>query len=268
MHPDNVRSITAANVDCCVLANNHVIDYGYSGLRETLDSLRQAGIRTAGAGGNLAEASAPAVIDVQGKGRIIVFGIGTETSGIPPRWAATADRPGVNFLEDLSERTAERIVAPARQIKRPGDVVVASIHWGGNWGFEVPGAHVRFAHHLIQGGVDVVHGHSSHHVRPIEVFDGRLILYGCGNFLDDYEGIGGYEEFRPDLSLMHFPVLDAASGRLSSLHMTPMQIKKLQARRASRRDAQWLKDTINRESARFGVQVEYEDEAGRLVLRC
>ena len=40
-----------------------------------------------------------------------------------------------------------------------------------------------------QGGIDVVHGHSSHHPRPIEVYQRRLILYGCGDFIDDYEGI-------------------------------------------------------------------------------
>jgi poly-gamma-glutamate synthesis protein (capsule biosynthesis protein) len=167
---DNGSGLTAAHIDCCVLANNHVLDYGHAGLRETLESLQRAGMRTAGAGRDLAEAGAPAVIEVAGKGRVIVFGFGTETSGILPSWAATDDRPGVNFLEDLSEETA------VRRIERPRDVVVASIHWGGNWGFEVPQAHVRFAHDLVHAGVDIVHGHSSHHVRPIELFEDRLIL--------------------------------------------------------------------------------------------
>jgi poly-gamma-glutamate synthesis protein (capsule biosynthesis protein) len=266
MHPDNVPCLTAAHIDCCVLANNHVLDYGYAGLRETLETLQRAGVRTAGAGRNLAEAGAPAVIDVRGKGRVLVFGFGTETSGILPSWAATEDRPGVNFLEDLSEQTVGPIRRAVRRIKRPRDVVVASIHWGGNWGFEVPAAHVRFAHDLIHAGVDIVHGHSSHHVRPIDLFEDRLILYGCGNFLDDYEGIGGYEELRPDLSLTYFPVVDPATGRLATLHMTPMQIRKFQARRASLEDARWLRDTINRESARFGFRVELEEEGG-LVLR-
>ena len=48
---------------------------------------------------------------------------------------------------------------------------------------------IRFAHRLIDAGVDVVHGHSSHHPRPIEVYRGKLILYGCGDTIDDYEGI-------------------------------------------------------------------------------
>src|SRR5581483_8942722 len=133
MHPDNVPCILAARIDCCVLANNHVLDYGHRGLVETLETLARAGVRTAGAGRSLEEAARPAVIDVPGKGRVVVFGFGTETSGIPPAWAATGERPGVNFI-DLSDATVGRIRRAIRRIKRPRDVVVASIHWGGNWG--------------------------------------------------------------------------------------------------------------------------------------
>jgi len=256
MHPENVPCLAAAGIDCCALANNHVLDYGYAGLRETLATLRRAGLRTAGAGRNLAEASAPAVLDVPGKGRVVVFAFGTPTSGIPPRWAATEQRPGVSFLEDFSAETVARIACSVRRIKRPRDVVVVSIHWGANWGFEVPAAHVRFAHALIGAGVDVVHGHSSHHVLPLEVFEERLVLYGCGDFVDDYEGIGGHEEFRPDLRLMYFPVVDPATGRLLSLRMIPMRMRRFQLRRASAEEACWLEATINRESARFGFRAK------------
>jgi poly-gamma-glutamate synthesis protein (capsule biosynthesis protein) len=266
MHPDNVPSITAAQIDCCVLANNHVLDYGVSGLLETLETLQGAGLRSTGAGRNLAEARAPAVIDVPGKGRVIVFACGTGTSGILPSWAATDDGPGVNLLADLSGDTLDEIRDMVRGVKRGGDIVVVSIHWGDNWGFDVPEEHVRFAHGLIQAGVDVVHGHSSHHVRPLEVFEGKLILYGCGDFLDDYEGIGGSEEFRDDLALMYFPTVDACTGRLLDLCMRPMRIKNLRTSHASRDDARWLRDTINRESRKFALQVELRDHPG-LELR-
>ncbi len=266
MHPDNVPCLTAAGIDCCALANNHVLDYGRSGLLETLETLRRAGVRSAGAGRNLTEARAPAVIEVPGKGRVVVFGFGTESSGIPPSWAATEDRPGIDLLEDLSERTVDRIGDMVRTVRRPRDVVVASIHWGGNWGFAVPEEHVRFGHGLIRAGVDVVHGHSSHHARPIEVFEGKLILYGCGDFLDDYEGIAGYEEFRADLTLMYFPTLDPVTGRLLELDMTPMQIRRFRANRASCEDAGWLTETLNRESWMFGFRAELREDH-RLELR-
>jgi poly-gamma-glutamate synthesis protein (capsule biosynthesis protein) len=266
LHPDNAPCITAAGIDCCVLANNHVLDYGYAGLFETLETLARAGVRSAGAGRNLAAARAPAVIEIPSKGRVVVFAFGTESSGIPPSWAGTEERPGVSLLEDLSARTVDGIRDMVREVKGPRDIVVASIHWGGNWGFGVPEEHVRFGHGLIQAGVDLVHGHSSHHVRPIEVFEGKLILYGCGDFLDDYEGITGYEEFRDDLTLMYFPSVDVLTGRLLDLCMTPMQIRRFRANRASVEGAGWLRDTLNRESRTFDVQLELRGDQ-RLEVR-
>jgi poly-gamma-glutamate capsule biosynthesis protein CapA/YwtB (metallophosphatase superfamily) len=97
----------------------------------------------------------------------------------------------VRLPRDLSETTADEVVERLREVKRLGDVVVASIHWGSNWGYDVPAEHVGSARRLVDGGVDIVHGHSSHHPRPIEIYRGRLILYGCGDFIDDYEGISG-----------------------------------------------------------------------------
>ncbi|MDN5881863.1 MAG: CapA family protein, partial [Nitrosospira sp.] len=109
MHPDNIPCITAANIDCCALANNHVLDWGYAGLAETLKTLKTAGIKTAGAGRNIQEARAPAVMALPGKGRVLVFSFGSETSGIPWSWAAWADKPGVNLLQDFSKETIRGI---------------------------------------------------------------------------------------------------------------------------------------------------------------
>jgi poly-gamma-glutamate synthesis protein (capsule biosynthesis protein) len=255
MHPANVPCLTAASIDCCALANNHVLDYGYPGLLETLDALAGAGIRAAGAGRTTAEARAPALIDIPGKGRVIVFSFATRSSGVPGSWNAGDERPGIDLLEDLSDRTVARIGAAVTSAKRPRDVVVASIHWGDNWGYRVPAEHVRFGHELIGAGVDVVHGHSSHHPRPIEVFEGKLILHGCGDFVDDYEGISGYEEFRGDLALMYLADIDPADGRLVALSMAPMRMRRFRLNRASHEEARWLCDTINRESGGFGFRV-------------
>ncbi len=266
MHPDNVQCLTAARIDVCTLANNHVLDFGYAGLLETLDTLARAGLKTAGVGRNLAEAREPAVVDLAEKGRLVVFGFGDETSGVPPSWAATGERPGIDFLSDLSEATARGVVERVRLAKRPGDVVVASVHWGSNWGYHVPPEQQRFARRLIEGGVDIVHGHSSHHARPIEVYRDRLILDGCGDFLDDYEGIGGYKEFRHDLTLMYFPTVETPTGRLERLRLTPMQVQNLRVNLAAPANARWLRDTLRRVSQPFGSEVELDGD-GALIVR-
>lgn len=110
----------------------------------------------------------------------------------------------------------------------------------------------------------MIHGHSSHHVMAFEVYRGKPIFYGCGDVINDYEGIGGRERYRPDLALMYFPTLDAATGELATLELVPMQIRRMRLNRASREDAAWLRDLLNREGDRFGTRVELRDD-GRIV---
>ncbi len=267
MHPQNIPVLTQAGINFCALANNHILDWGYAGLSETLQTLQKAHIASSGAGRNLSEAAAPAVMALAGKPRVIVFSFGLASSGIPLSWAASADKPGVNLLTDLSENTVRHIAQNVRRIKQQGDIVVASIHWGGNWGYNIPGAQKAFAHRLIdEADIDVIHGHSSHHVKGIEVHKEKLILYGCGDFINDYEGIGGYEEFRADLSLMYFVTIDPATGKLSELQMIPTQIKRFRVNRASIADTLWLKHLLNREGKRFGIQVN-RDQNNVLTMR-
>ncbi len=267
MHPKNIPVLSVAGIDCAVLANNHVLDWGYAGLDETLQTLEGAGIKVAGAGGDSAAATAPAVLECGAKGRVLVFAYGHESSGVTREWAATVDRPGVARLEDLSEATVQHIAAQVRAWKRPGDIVVMSLHWGGNWGYSVPARQQVFAHGLIdQAGVDVVHGHSSHHVKGIEVYRGKAILYGCGDFLSDYEGIEGYEAFRDDLGLMYFVRMDPASGTLFGLEMTPTRLRRFRVNRATGEEARWLEDVLNREGRQFGTRVSRDGDS-RLTLQ-
>jgi len=266
MNPDNMPCLTAAGIDCCVLANNHVLDWGNPGLLETLNNLAAAGIRTAGAGRDAAQAEAPAIIEIASRRRVLVFAFGSMTSGISSNWTAGDAKAGVNLLEDLSNRTAARIAARVQAARRPGDLIVISLHWGGNWGYRIPDEHRRFAHALIeQAAVDIVHGHSSHHALGIEIHRGKPILYGCGDFINDYEGIAGYEEFRGDLSVMYLPTLSTSTGNVVDLKLIPFQIRKLRLNRATREDAIWLRDTLNRESAKFGTQVIL-NEGGTLTV--
>jgi poly-gamma-glutamate capsule biosynthesis protein CapA/YwtB (metallophosphatase superfamily) len=261
MHPKNVPCITAANIDLCVLANNHVLDWGYTGLIETLETLKKAKVRTAGAGRNLAEAEAPAVLEAKGKCRVIVFSFGSPTSGIPTYWAASANKPGLNVLKDLSGKTVRSIRDKVEQVKRQGDICIASIHWGGNWGYTIPREQIKFAHSLIdQADIDIIYGPSSHHVKAIEVYKGKPILYGCGDFLNDYEGIKGYEQFRGDLGLMYFVSMDPQIGQLVRLQMTPTQVRNFRVNKASRTDTLWLKDTLNRERVTSSTRVELNSD--------
>ncbi len=256
MHPANIGCLSAAAIDCCSLANNHVLDWGYRGLAETLATLRAAGIRTAGAGDSENEAWAPAIIDLAGGRRVIVFACGLGNAGVPHEWAAGKSRAGVSYLPDLAPSAAETIAARVSAVKRSGDIAVASIHWGGNWGYDVARSQRTFGHLLVDhAGVDVVHGHSSHHPKGIEIYRNRPILYGCGDFLNDYEGIGGYESFRSELGLMYFPTLDP-NGALEELVLVPTRIRHFCVNRARDDDVAWLAAMLTREGRDLGTRVE------------
>ena len=260
-HPGNVPCLAVAAIDGCVLANNHVLDWGEEGLIETLDALAQAGLHAAGAGRNLAEAQAPAILPLAGGGRVLVHALGTESSGVPSAWAARPDRPGVNFLGEPFEAAVESLAGRIGRDKRAGDVAIVSIHWGPNWGYEVPEEHRRLARALIDDAqVDIVHGHSSHHPQAIEFHRGRPILYGCGDLINDYEGISGEEVYRPDLVLVYL-VSVAADGRCSALELRPFRIAGFRLNRATREEAEWLATTLDCISRPFGVGVMTDPHA-------
>jgi poly-gamma-glutamate capsule biosynthesis protein CapA/YwtB (metallophosphatase superfamily) len=266
MSPENARCLPAAGIDCCVLANNHVLDWGQTGLLDTLATLERLAIKTTGAGRNLAEASAPAVLEIPGKGRLVVLSFAAETSGTPLSWAATRDTAGVNLLTELSVASIAQIAEQVARIRQPGDIVIVSIHWGPNWGYDIPADQRWFAHELVdRAGVSVVHGHSSHHAKAIEVYRNRLIFYGCGDYLSDYEGISGYEEFRDDLAPMYFAAFDSSSANLVELEVVPLQIRRFQLTRASPDDIEWMRAVLDRESCRFGARVGLKSN-GRLAL--
>lgn len=255
MHPANMPVLDVAGIDCCVLANNHVLDWGEVGLVETLASLDAHGLRHVGAGLDRAAALAPAIVPLADGGRLLVFAFATGDCGVPPDWAASEQRPGVARLDDLSSRSVRHVAQHIGAFKQPGDRVLVSLHWGGNWGFAIAPEQQRFAHGLIDdAGVDLVHGHSSHHIKGLEVYRQRLIIYGCGDLLNDYEGIDGHDAYRGELGLLYFADL-ACDGRLLALELLPSRQRQLRIQQAKDADRQWLQDTLQRESAQFACTV-------------
>ena len=130
----------------------------------------------------------------------------------------------------------------------------------------MPDDQVRFAHRLIDAGVDMIHGHSSHHPRPVEIYRGKLVLYGCGDAINDYEGITGYEQFRGDLRLLYLASVTADSGTLAALHMVVMQARNMRLRYASTTDSQWMRAALEQISHRFGSRISHRPD-GTLTLQ-
>ena len=225
MHPKNINVITSAHIDYCNMANNHVLDWGVKGLIDTVNTLNNAHIGFGGIGLNLEEAMRPTITYINGS-RILIFSFGDVDSGIPNNWKASASKPGVNVISSLDD--VDGVVNHINKYYNDGDFIIVSIHWGSNWGYEIESYHVSFAHKLIDNAhVNIIHGHSSHHFKRIEMYKNGIILYGCGDLINDYEIIDDtwHKQYMPEISLAYFLIYDNA---LIDLIIVPYMLKNMQ----------------------------------------
>jgi poly-gamma-glutamate capsule biosynthesis protein CapA/YwtB (metallophosphatase superfamily) len=273
MHPGNIEALKAANVDYCSLANNHIIDYGMAGMNDTVLTLKAAGINFAGAGTNLEAAMRPALLSVRGKTFAIFsfsdHGCCEYKDGHRDMWAAEKDQPGFNFIDVDNYKFSEdplnlRTVLTAPKRDKQADAVIFSVHWGPNYAWMPSDAIVRLAHFLIdECGVDIIHGHSAHHIQGIEIYKGKPIIYGCGDFVDDY---AVDEHYRNDNGMAYVVNLDPATLALHSLHLYPTVIDGFQAKLAKGESYEWIVNTMQRLCHKLKTKVEENKQARRLEV--
>lgn len=262
-HPQNLAVLQAAGVECCSLANNHAMDYGHSGLEESLSQLAAARITVVGAGADRAAARTPRILRSPGYGTgpVAVLAASFPDSGVPYLWAAEEGRSGVFFLEEPGEAAAESVVDALQEV--PEDMPrVLSLHWGANWGYEIPEEHRRFARALIESGtVDFIFGHSSHHPKEVEVYREKGIVYGAGDLINDYEGIGGHREYRPNLGLLY--VIELRREALLRMEAFPFRRQRFRLQRASPDDSRFLSTVLSHHGT--GPEISIGSE-GRLIV--
>jgi poly-gamma-glutamate capsule biosynthesis protein CapA/YwtB (metallophosphatase superfamily) len=221
--PDKVQTLVEGNIHVVNLANNHILDFGVEGMKETVETLDKAGIKHVGAGNNLAEAQRPAIIERNG----ISIGILGYTDN-EPGWAAEPDKPGINYIKvgDL-----EPIQQAIQKLKSQVDLIIISIHWGPNWPERPPQKLIDFAHAILDSGADIIHGHSPHILQPLEIYKNKLIMYGTGDFIDDYH-VDPLR--RNDRSALFLVTID--KREIHKVQLIPVIIKAFQVNQAQGED--------------------------------
>jgi poly-gamma-glutamate synthesis protein (capsule biosynthesis protein) len=248
MNPKNIDVLKVFKVDVACLANNHILDFGQEGLLETINILNKNGILTVGAGKNIEEAEKPAVISEHKTYPILIFNYADVSSGVPIWWKAEKDKAGVNPLTSHIPKLEHR----------KNELIIFSIHWGPNWGYGITKEQRNFAHRLIdEANVDLVFGHSSHHFKGIETYKGKFIICGAGDFINDYEGIEGYEEFRGDLVLGYIWEID-------KLTLLPFKIKKFRLNYCTQEEIDWIYNVLKRESK---IEGDFILEEKRIIIK-
>lgn len=254
VHPSNVKALVEAGVDAVSLANNHVLDYMQEGLQETIHTLERAGIAHAGAGRNVMEAREPAVINIR-NARIAMFSY----SDHPREFRASETTGGINWVDlEHADKAYSDIKAniEAHRHAINWDILVFSVHWGYNYSWQVPERFQRLAHKLIdEAGVHIIHGHSAHHIQGIEVYKGCPIIYGCGDFVDDYAVDA---EYRNDYGLLYVAHFSLGDKRCHRLELIPVYISDFQVNCATKdsKPWQWIHSTVKTLSREFGTEVK------------
>lgn len=236
--PSKVDLLTAAHVAVANVANNHLLDYSVSGMRETLATLDRAGIRHVGAGETHQEACAPVILECRGV-KIGILGC-TDNE---PSWASEGGKPGTFFVEIGQE---EALLGAVEALRTQADFVLLSIHWGPNLRQRPSSEFIDFARRLVDLGVDLLHGHSAHLFQGVEAYHGGLILYDTGDFIDDY-----YVEpqLRNDRSFLF--VVQANQKGVCRLEMIPILIADRQVHLAQGRDFEETCQRMQRLSQEF-----------------
>lgn len=218
--PEVIQDVKALGVHAVTLANNHMMDYGPEALADTLATCDEAGIARCGAGLDLEEACRPLTFNVQGR-RVGLLNLATT---VPMGFDAGPGKPGLaplrvdfsleidaNFMVEnpgamptvrtwVRAEEQEGLCRQIRRLKAEVDVAVVSIHWGvpDFWLSPAQGVLAQYqqplAHAMIEAGADVVYGHHSHTLHPIEVYRAKPIFYSPGNFLFEFDKPRPYME--------------------------------------------------------------------------
>ena len=263
MHPENVNALQAAKVSYAGLANNHTLDFSEPGLIETVKTVKKASIAFAGAGETREEATRPAVLRLPASDGATAYEVHIWAAADHPRdWAGVPTFHFIDYTQKTRERLQELITAP---ISKPAALKIFSVHWGPNYSWQ-PAQEIKdLAHFLIDScGVDIIHGHSSHHVQGVEKYNGKPIIYGCGDFVDDYALT---PEYRNDLSAVWQVKVEESNLeegqkglKLKTLEVFPTKIDRFMARRLSsgEADSEWVCSKIKALSADLGTTIELD----------
>ena len=284
MHPTNIACLTTADIDYVTLSNNHTLDFSEVGLSETISTVRDANIAFAGVGSDIFEVRNPAVLTLprspdatstptpkansQRQHYIHVWA----ASDHPSEWRSVPAFHFLSYTPACKSHLRETIQWP--RATKPS-LKIFSVHWGPNYSWRPAKEIIDMAHFLVDScRVDIVHGHSSHHVQGVEVRRVRrdgverhaLIIYGCGDFVDDY---GVVREFRNDLGgLWQVRVREGEGGGLvlDNLEVRPSRVRsfRVEMLEEDEVDFSFVRDKVVELSAEFGTTVKAEGD--RLVV--
>lgn len=278
------------------LSNNHALDLGQAGLRETREEVARRGFGFAGTGANLAEALAPGFIDTPA-GRVGLIGLASGALGqlTPDTWAAP-EHSGVNFLEQRKDGTlnpehVSRILESVRKAASQSSGVIVYQHnhyWGEQQGsglppgrtkiisrFETPQWQVAWAHQLIDAGATLYVDHGDPSLHGVEIYNGRPIFYDLGNFIfqSPLSSIV-LDTYGPLAYMSAIAQVEFRGSRVSAIRFVPIVLSLNDAGESPRgvpyvaegAEARTILLKLADASKQFGTEIRIEGDTATIIL--
>lgn len=207
------------NITHLTLANNHSLDFGKEGIKQTILNLDKIGIKQIGYCSNSNAISQPVLIEKNGNNMAIFSSCFLKQSYS-------------NFSFDNASILSEKI--KIFKGLHPKTIIIVCLHWGIEKELKPTLIQAEQAHLLINSGADIIIGHHPHVVQSIETYHGKYIFYSIGNFI-----------FDNNHSQAILPNLTLTKGRIDKVKIIPIKIEKSKPQ---------LMNTIESESFRKQIQ--------------
>lgn len=253
--PFSAASLIDGGVNLVSLANNHIMDYGPEALEDTLDILDEHGIYHAGAGRNLDQAHAGAILETAGY-RVGLLAY-TDDFAVPasfrPIWGAAPDAPGAALIHDR-----DRIEEDIRRLRPEVDLLLVSFHWGIEYTYRITAQQQELGRLAIDAGADMILGHHPHVPQGVEIYRGKPIIYSLGNFIF-------YPFINPKTHDTLILEADFHQGEFTSVALLPVRGGDSQPYLPEGREAEDLASLLGKLLAEFDTSYAFRD--GKIQLQ-
>lgn len=157
------------------LANNHLMDYGIAGLMETVDTFAKTGTAAIGAGLNKFQSGQIHYEEFDGY-KVATLGM----TDVGYQWGYSTDHQG-----GANKTRLEDVLPLVKEARKNADLVIVHSHWGVEYDSSENPRQREIGHALVNAGADLIVGHHSHTLQPVEIYKGKVIFYSLGNFVFD-----------------------------------------------------------------------------------
>ena len=253
--PESLAAIVAAGFNVFGLANNHLMDFGPLGLKDTLASLQAAGVYKAGAGENLHQARQPALVPLPEKNSAVALLSYSMT--FPEAFFATRLKPGT------APGNLEYILRDVAAAKKDAPIVVVSNHWSAELLPTPKDYQIETAHRAIEHGARLVIGHHPHVLQGVEFYRGGVIFYSLANFV-----FGSYSQHCRTSIIAR--VEFSPAGEVIKVEAIPVWVfnpeVNFRPRVLAGEEGKIVADEMRDLSKGLGTRVDYDLAAGRIIF--